>query len=212
MEVSNFVARNNELDKMRKDLMSDGSRRCVVLHGLGGIGKTQLSAAYAVRYRDNYSAVFWLNIKDDDSVKSDFVKVARRILMDHPSAARLCGLDLKGDVSVIVDAVKAWLSLSGNTRWLLIFDNYDRPKLPGRADSGAVDIRTYLPEAYQGSVIITTRSSEVDIGRRLPIKKLDNLRDGLQILVNSSQRQELLQGMYRTYIIIKIAFLMSARL
>jgi ATP/maltotriose-dependent transcriptional regulator MalT len=56
------VARQTELTQIRNILCSDGSRRVAILHGLGGIGKTQLTVAYAKRYRHNYSAVFWLNI------------------------------------------------------------------------------------------------------------------------------------------------------
>ena len=40
---------------------------------IGGIGKTQLTVAYAKRHKDNYSAIFWLNIKDEeDSLKQSF--------------------------------------------------------------------------------------------------------------------------------------------
>jgi hypothetical protein len=42
-----------------------GSRCIVVLHGLGGIGKTLLTAAYAKLHKDNYPAIFWLNTKDE---------------------------------------------------------------------------------------------------------------------------------------------------
>lgn len=196
IEVEHFVARRHELDEMRIALIGDGSRHYVVLQGLGGIGKTQLSIAYAIRYRDEYSAIFWLNIKDDNSIKSSFANVAKQVLRDHSSADRLQNIDLNGDVDTIVDAVKAWLSLPQNTRWLLIFDNYDHPKLPGRADPEAVDIRKYLPEAHQGSVIITTRSLEVNLGRLLPIKKMDELQDSLRILATSSQRLELMHGRY----------------
>ncbi|KAH7309254.1 hypothetical protein BKA65DRAFT_519502, partial [Rhexocercosporidium sp. MPI-PUGE-AT-0058] len=41
-EVEHFVAREDELLKIHQTLKGDGSRRAVVLHGLGGIGKTQL--------------------------------------------------------------------------------------------------------------------------------------------------------------------------
>ncbi|KAH7007847.1 uncharacterized protein B0I36DRAFT_437158 [Microdochium trichocladiopsis] len=43
-ETPHFVARDGEVAEMRRMLCSDGSRRIVVLHGLGGIGKTQLAA------------------------------------------------------------------------------------------------------------------------------------------------------------------------
>ncbi|MAD88052.1 MAG: hypothetical protein CL912_34270 [Deltaproteobacteria bacterium] len=71
---------------MNKALSGDGSHRTVVLHGLGGIGKTQLAAAYAKRQKDSYSAIIWLNIKDEDSLKQSFVKAAKRISRQHSSA------------------------------------------------------------------------------------------------------------------------------
>jgi hypothetical protein len=188
-ETDHFVARETELAQIRNILCSDGSRRIAVLHGLGGIGKTQLTIAYAKRYKHNYSAVFWLNIKDIDSLKQGFAKIAKLILRDHPSASQLSNLDMNGNLDEVVDAVKGWLSLPKNTRWLLIYDNYDNPKIPGNKDASAIDIRKFFPESYQGSVIITTRLAQVKAGRQVPIKKLTNIEDSLQILANASGRQ-----------------------
>ncbi|KAN0075668.1 HET domain containing protein [Elaphomyces granulatus] len=191
-EIEHFVAREEELAEIHRTLRGDGSRRTVVLHGLGGIGKTQLTVAYAKRHRDDYSAVFWLNIKDEDSLKQSFAKAAKQILREHPSASRLSSVDIKENFDEVIDAVKEWLSLSNNTRWLMIYDNYDNPKLLGNTDPAAVDIRRFLPESYQGSVIITTRSSEVKIGHRIQIRKLEDMRDSVRILSNASRREGLM--------------------
>ena len=193
-EVEHFVAREDELAEMHGTLRGNGSRRTVVLHGLGGIGKTQLTIAYAKQHKDNYSAVFWLNIKDEDSLKRSFSKAAKQILREHPSVSRLSSVDIKENFDEVIDAVKAWLSLPNNTRWLMIYDNYDNPKLPSNTDPAAVDIRNYLPESYHGSVIITTRSSEVKIGHPIRIKKLEDMRDSVKILLNASRRKELIDG------------------
>lgn len=189
------MAREKELAEIYRTLRGDGSRRIVVLHGLGGIGKTQLAIAYAKRHKDDYSAIFWLNIRDEDSLKLSFVQVAKQILREHPSASRLSNVDLKENLDEVVDAVKVWLSLPNNTRWLMIYDNYDNPKVTGNAaDPATIDIRKFLPESYQGSVIITTRSSQVGIGHSIQIRKLGNLGDSLDILSNVSRRQELING------------------
>src|SRR5882762_3205547 len=193
-EVEHFVAREDELAEMHGTLCGSGSRRTVVLHGLGGIGKTQLTIAYAKQHKDNYSAVFWLNIKDEDSIKRSFSKAAKQILREHPSASRLSSVDIKENFDEVIDAVKAWLSLPNNTRWLMIYDNYDNPKLPRNTHPAAVDIRKFLPESYQGSVIITTRSSEVKIGHRIQIRKLEGVRDSVRILSNASRREGLIDG------------------
>jgi hypothetical protein len=193
-DVEQFVAREDELSKIHKALKGDGSRRAVVLHGLGGIGKTQLSIAYAKRHKDNYSAIFWLNIKDEDSLKQSFAKLAKQILREHPSALQFSNVDINQNLDEVVDSVKSWLSLPNNTRWLMIYDNYDNPKLSSGTDPTAIDIRKFLPELYQGSIIITTRSSEVRIGHPIYIRKLGNVDDSLEILLNTSRRQGLITG------------------
>jgi NB-ARC domain len=194
VETEQFVARQKELAEMHAILRGDGSRRVAVLHGLGGIGKTQLSITYAKQYKNSYSAVFWLNIKDVDSLKQSFAKVADQIIREHPSTSPLSGIDLKDNLDEVVDAVKRWLSLPGNTRWLLIYDNYDSPKLAGNIDPATIDISKYLPESYQGSVIITTRSSQVTIGHRIQIQKLENTKECLEILANASRRKVSVYG------------------
>ena len=73
----------------------------------------------------------------------------------------------------------------------MIYDNYDNPKLAGNMDPAAVDICKYLPESYQGSILITTRSSEVKIGHRMQIRKLEDVRDSVKILSNASRREGL---------------------
>jgi ATP/maltotriose-dependent transcriptional regulator MalT len=88
-DIENFVGREEELAEIHRTLRGDGTRRTVVLHGLGGIGKTQLTVAYAKRHKDNYSAIFWLNIKDEDSLRQSFAKAVKQILREHPSTSRL---------------------------------------------------------------------------------------------------------------------------
>jgi ATP/maltotriose-dependent transcriptional regulator MalT len=96
------VAREEELAEMHRTLCGDGSRRTVILHGLGGIGKTQLTVAYAKRHKDAYSAIFWLNANDENSMKQSFVKVAKRILREHPSAGRLGIVDIESELEKVV--------------------------------------------------------------------------------------------------------------
>lgn len=188
------MARERELAEIHQKLRGVGSRQIVVLHGLGGMGKTQLSIAYAKRHKDSYSAIFWLNIKDEDSLKQSFAKIARQILQEHSSAPRLSSVDIGGDLETVIDAVKAWLSLPDNTRWLMVFDNYDNPKVPGNTDPAAVKIQKFFPDSYQGSIIITTRSSQVNIGHSIRLRKLDNISDSLEILSSASKRDSLIAG------------------
>ena len=200
-EASQFVAREKELSKMHELLHGRGrsSRSGVVLHGLGGIGKTQLAIEYIRKHKEKYTAIFWLNANDKDSLRQSFREIARKILMYHPSTRLFGNVDLEGDLDRVVSAVKAWLDLRDNPHWLMIYDNYDNPRTADYADPSTVDVRQYLPESDQGSVIITTRSATVTQGRRLHIQKLAGLEDGLKILSNMSGRENIEDGMLTRY-------------
>jgi hypothetical protein len=161
---------------------------------LGGIGKTQLAIAYAKAHQDDYSAIFWLNIKDEDSLKQSSLRIARRILQEHPSASRLGAITDDSKLDEVVATVKRWLDHPKNMGWLMVFDNYDNPKVPGNVDHAAVDIRQFLPEAYHGSILVTTRSSKVNIGHHIRISKLEDVRDSIQILSDASHREGTIDG------------------
>jgi hypothetical protein len=182
---------------MRRLLHGHKSRSVVVLHGLGGIGKTQLAIEYITRHREKYTAVFWLNSNDEDSLKLSFRDIAQYIIEDqkgNPSTSMFSSVDLNGNLDQVVTAVKNWLSLQRNTRWLMIYDNYDNPRTPGNLDRLAVDIRGFLPRADHGSVIITTRSARVSQGYRIHVQKLPNIHEGLEILSNMSKRENIENG------------------
>ncbi|KAL6242969.1 hypothetical protein RBB50_010069 [Rhinocladiella similis] len=57
-------------------------RSAVVLHGLGGIGKTQLAIKYATQHKEKYTAIFWLNANNKDSLELSFRHIAQRIIED----------------------------------------------------------------------------------------------------------------------------------
>ena len=196
-EAAQFVARENELAEMRRLLHGHKSRSAVILHGLGGIGKTQLAIEYTARHKEKYTAVFWLNANDEDSLRSGFRDIAQYVLEDQkgkPSTSTLASVDLDGNLDQVVTAVKSWLNLRRNTRWLMIYDNYDNPRTPGNLDRSAVEIRRFLPRADHGSIIITTRSAQVSQGHRIHVQKLANIHEGLKILSNTSKRENIENG------------------
>ena len=75
-----------------------------------------------------------------------------------------------------------------------MFDNYDTPKVSGNTGLSVVDIQQFLPQAHHGSVVVTTRSSKVHIGRRLQVGKIKDVRHSLQILSNASHRRGSING------------------
>lgn len=197
-EAAQFVAREHELSKMHELLYGHSSRAAVILHGLGGIGKTQLAVEYIRRHKEKHTAIFWLNANDEDSLRLSYRGIAQQVLQCHPSTSGLSSVDLEGDLDRVASAVKAWLDLRGNARWLMVYDNYDNPWIANETNGSTVDIRQYLPESNQGSIIITTRSARVAQGQRIRVQKLTALEDGLKILANTSGREGIENGVSMT--------------
>jgi len=52
------LLRERELSKMHELLHGYNNRTCIVLHGLGDMGKTQLALEYIKQYKEKYITIF----------------------------------------------------------------------------------------------------------------------------------------------------------
>lgn len=136
----NFTGRADLLERLHQGL---GGRVTAVLphalHGLGGVGKTQMAVEYAHRYQSNYELVWWIPADQPVLVRSSLASLAPSLGL--PSAS----------VSGVEEAANAVLEALRRgepyTDWLLIFDNADEPE-------ELIDI---LPQG-PGHVLITSRN------------------------------------------------------
>src|SRR5208283_2968812 len=49
------------------------------LHGLRGVGKTTLAAAYADKHRGDYRATWWIRAQTPDTTRADLVSLGARL-------------------------------------------------------------------------------------------------------------------------------------
>ncbi|KAG9747968.1 purine and uridine phosphorylase, partial [Aureobasidium melanogenum] len=141
-------------------------RKMFVVHGLGGIGKTQLCIEFVRRYQDKYSAVFWLDGSSEDALQRSFTDVVARLPADEvPLSLVDAAEQASPDPCSIVQGVLDWLSLPSNRQWLLVIDNVDRDLTTKVKDPLAYDVKQYLPEADHGNVLITSRLSTLVVPR-----------------------------------------------
>lgn len=125
--------------------LSDRSRpryyHRIALHGLGGVGKTQIALEYAYRHESDYNYVFWISGVSQTELLSGFKNIAR--LSGCTKGTR--------DPSKIAIHVLNWLRVTKN--WLLIIDNLDDISI----------VRNYLPTTDgAGHTLITTRNKNSD--------------------------------------------------
>ena len=183
-EIDYFVGRASSLALIESALLpfTGPERRVVVLHGLGGIGKSQLAIEFAKKHRSDYTAVLWLNAKTESTLKRSFAANASRLPKGFLSQELLDGPQNEEALSSILHDMKTWLGLPGNDRWLLILDNVDNPKIPESKRQHAYDIRSYFPEAHQGSILVTTRWRTLRIGHLVEVVKLSEDDEGISLL------------------------------
>lgn len=159
--MNQFVPRDaemRELERLFQDKPDAMSRRkVIVIHGLGGIGKTQLAVEFAREHQRKLSGIFWLDGSSKTSVKQSFVAIIQRLPEDELTTAGVEMLKHSTiDADVAVRECLRWLSLPSNHDWLLIFDNVDRDH-HDKDDSQAYDVKEYFPPADRGSILITSR-------------------------------------------------------
>lgn len=187
IEPDAFIGRTTELQQLQDWLLPTNHPRrqyIVSIVGMGGMGKTQLSLAHVRDCAEVYSSVFWVNAKDEIMLRQTMADLSAVIFHDSAAVASQSADDEK----LRIDQVRQWLSEPGNDQWLLIFDNYDDPHLPGIRSPTGYDIRSFFPTRSQGSIIITSRCTRLTFTKRLSLQKLEDINASVSILSQRSGR------------------------
>jgi transcriptional regulator with XRE-family HTH domain len=129
-----FTGRDGLLAQLRDRLLAGGAEVVQALHGMGGVGKTQLAAAYAHRFAASYELALWIDAEQGGLI-GDQVLALGSALGCVPAGA---------GTGVARAVVLAELRERG--RWLLVFDNAETP----------ADVAPWLPGG-SGHVLITSR-------------------------------------------------------
>ena len=187
--TGSFVDRDAEMEQMERSLLpwnAHDARKVHVLHGLGGIGKTQLAIAYCRKYQKTYSAILWLNGNSEDTLLQSLAAFATYIYLDNIEETTASAAGYRQETVERAKAVRRWLALEGNRRWLIVFDNVDRDHRTEVDDSQAYDIESYFPAADHGSILITTRLPHLRLyGNSTHISRVDS-EQAFQILTENS--------------------------
>lgn len=121
----NLTGRDDLLDMIDTEIRSRVSK-VIVLYGMGGIGKTQITLEYIHTHHAEYSSVIWVDGTSKDTTTLGFRAVAQRLVRHYATNAthgkpnyaqigRLLGMDIEedGQLSVkgkaterIIEAVK----------------------------------------------------------------------------------------------------------
>jgi hypothetical protein len=110
-----FTGRDGMLTDLRRRLRAgEGTLVVQALYGLGGVGKTQLALEFAHRFAADYQIVWWVSAEQPVLIPEQLAALAARL-----------GLTPGPTMADTVDQLSA--ELRNRARWLLIFDNAERP-------------------------------------------------------------------------------------
>lgn len=161
-----FTGREDLLERLHERL-SRGTTAVLpeALHGMGGVGKSQIAIEYVYRHVDDYDLIWWIRAERPGQIRQDLAELAAQL-----------ELPVGAEVSVAVPAVREALRLGRPYRnWLLVFDNAEVLD----------EAREFFPTNGPGKILVTSRnhawtevasSLEVDVFAREESKALLRLR------------------------------------
>ncbi|KAG9253974.1 uncharacterized protein F5Z01DRAFT_743372 [Emericellopsis atlantica] len=170
-----FFGRDDAIDVLRETLSPEQDRhemRAIAMHGIGGVGKTQLALQYANKSLGMYEIIIWVpsesQIKFTQALSAFKIKLG---LIDDKE---------QRDGSHAIQRLKDWLNTS-NKDFLMIFDNVNDTRI----------LDQIWPATPRASVIITTRSPSVASRRANKSFRLESfgLESGAEAIYALSGKQ-----------------------
>jgi len=109
------------------------------LHGMGGVGKSQIAIEYVYRHTGDYDLIWWVHSEQPSQIQQAFVELAGEL-----------GLQAGREVNVAVPAVREALRLGRPFHnWLLVFDNAENVD----------EVRGFFPTNGPGKILVTSRNA-----------------------------------------------------
>ncbi|WP_308128297.1 FxSxx-COOH system tetratricopeptide repeat protein, partial [Frankia sp. CiP3] len=151
-QLATFSGREDLIAEIRGQLAQERTLAVTALHGLGGVGKSQLAVEYIYRHATEYALVWWVDAEQTAVLAEQIAALAPRL-----------NLPVSGVTIDDADAVRD--ALRRDRSWLLIFDNAEDPMavrrwLPGGAGHVLITSRTPTWAALATSVYVDVLSPE----------------------------------------------------
>ncbi len=136
---ANFCGRDPALSRLYEQLRAWSVAAVLpvgAVHGLGGVGKSQLVLEYAHRFASDYDVVWWIAAEQPTTVVAALAELAVRLGVP-------AGADQTETAAGVLELLR------GQERWLLVYDNAESP----------AELTGLLPSGGGGQVLVTSRWS-----------------------------------------------------
>jgi tetratricopeptide (TPR) repeat protein len=182
-----FMGREDALAAIEKALgLKAGRAAITALHGLRGVGKTTLAAAYAERHRGDHRAIWWLRAQTEITLRADLVGLGIQLGWvgaddkEQPAVTGVMerlrhegeGILLIYDNTIDADSLRPYLPLGGDAKVLVTSNAHAL-----RGVAVPVEIRLWPKEI--GADYLVARTGRV--GERSAAEALSEALGGLPL-------------------------------
>lgn len=179
----NVRGRTSILTRLRSYLEAR-PEKFVILHGMGGCGKTTVALSVAQTARAQGFDVFWVKASRED-LDSSMRQIARRLGAEHEDIEEAWGRTGNGPDFL-------WRFLNSSQRpWLLVLDEVDEPQIAGSPNGHLGDGTGWIRASRRGLTLVTTRLGDPDIwGHSAEFYAIDPLTpdDGAEVLLDLADK------------------------
>ncbi|KAJ7447397.1 hypothetical protein FB451DRAFT_778546 [Mycena latifolia] len=169
-----FKGREEILSAMKEYFNTDvGRRHILLLHGLGGAGKSQIAFKFVEQSavpESRFSEVYFIDSSSEQTIESDLSSIAR----------------VKGVGKTFQDTL-GWLCHQ-HSEWLMVFNN---------ADDAQLKLSRYFTSCSHGNIIITSRNRTLDraVEAELKVDRME-LKEATDLLL-AAARYDIHEPEYR---------------
>ncbi|KAJ6016208.1 Tetratricopeptide-like helical [Penicillium herquei] len=155
-----FVGRQEEINRLENFMSKPSGLNKIAIHGLGGIGKTQiaLELAYCIREKNPECSIFWIPCTNYESIEQTYLNIALTLGISNAEPAKA------------KEQVKLHLSQASAGKWLLVFDNADDIEMwiKPKGNTNTSPLKNILPYSENGHILFTSRNRKLAVKLAAP--------------------------------------------
>ncbi|MER5212380.1 FxSxx-COOH system tetratricopeptide repeat protein [Streptomyces sp. NPDC002838] len=134
----NFTGREMLLERLQERLSSGVTAVLPeALHGMGGVGKSQIAIEYVYRHSRDYRLIWWIPSEQENQIVQSLIELGEQM-----------GLQVGSEMSAVPAVLDALRRGEPYSQWLLVFDNAENPR----------EVRKYFPSDGPGRIVVTSRN------------------------------------------------------